>query len=115
MSSYFRFAETVVAWMQREGVSEGKAHAFVNQMLLGLAGAAAASPQSSFAELSEEHQTHGGLNEQVLQSITTAGVFTEPEHAPEGVLAPLVAGRPTGGIPSFWGDLYASGLSATDA
>jgi pyrroline-5-carboxylate reductase len=66
MSSYFGFAGTVVAWMQREGVSEAKAHAFVNQILLGLAGAAAASPESSFAELTEEHQTHGGLNEQVL-------------------------------------------------
>ena len=94
MSSYFRFAETVVAWMQREGVSEAKAHAFVNQILLGLAGAPAASPGSNFAELTEEHQTHGGLNEQVLQSITTAGVFTELERALDGVLARLVAGRP---------------------
>jgi len=94
MSSYFRFAETVVAWMQREGVAEAKAHAFVNQILLGLAGAAAASPESSFAELTEEHQTHGGLNEQVLQSIAKAGVFTDLEHALDGVLARLVAGRP---------------------
>jgi pyrroline-5-carboxylate reductase len=93
MSSYFRFAGTVVAWMQREGLSEAKAHAFVNQMLLGLAGAAAASPQSSFAELTEEHQTRGGLNEQVLQSITAAGAFTDLEHALDGVLARLVAGR----------------------
>jgi pyrroline-5-carboxylate reductase len=94
MSSYFSFAETVVAWMQREGVSEAKAHAFVNQILLGLAGATTASPQSSFADLTEEHQTHGGLNEQVLQSITAAGVFTELEHALDGVLARLVEGRP---------------------
>jgi pyrroline-5-carboxylate reductase len=93
MSSYFRFAETVVAWMQQEGVSEAKAHAFVSQILLGLAGAAAASPESSFAELTEEHQTHGGLNEQVLQSVTAAGVFTELDHALDGVLARLVAGR----------------------
>jgi pyrroline-5-carboxylate reductase len=59
MSSYFRFAETVVAWMQREGVSEKKAHEFVSQILLDVAGAAVASPESSFAELTEEHQTHG--------------------------------------------------------
>ena len=94
MSSYFRFAATVVTWMQREGVAEAKSHAFVSQILLGLAGAAAASPQSSFAELTEEHQTHGGLNEQMLQSITAAGVFTELEHALDGVLARLVAGLP---------------------
>jgi pyrroline-5-carboxylate reductase len=80
--------------MTREGVAEAKARAFVSQMLVGLAGAAAASPQSSFAELTEEHQTRGGLNEQVLQSITAAGVFTDLEHALDGVLARLVAGRP---------------------
>jgi pyrroline-5-carboxylate reductase len=94
MSSYFRFAQTVVAWMQREGVSEAKAHAFVSQTLLGLAGAATASPLNSFAELTEQHQTHGGLNEQVLQSLTAAGVFADLEHALDGVLARLVAGRP---------------------
>jgi pyrroline-5-carboxylate reductase len=93
MSSYFRFAETVVSWMQREGVSQAKAQAFVSQILLGLADAAAASPQSTFADLTEEHQTHGGLNEQVLHSLTSAGVFTEFEHALDGVLARLVAGR----------------------
>jgi pyrroline-5-carboxylate reductase len=93
MSSYFRFAGTVAGWMQREGIAEAKAHAFVNQMLLGLGGAAAASPQNSFAELVEEHQTHGGLNEQVLKSLTAAGVFTELEHALDGVLIRLVAGR----------------------
>jgi len=94
MSIYFRCAQTVVSWMQREGVSQAKAHAFVSQILLGLAGAAAASPQSSFAELTEEHQTQGGLNEQVLQSLTAAGIFTEFEHALDGVLTRLVAGRP---------------------
>lgn len=94
MSSYFRFAETVVTWMHREGVSEAKAHAFVSQILLGLAGATSASPQASFAELTEEHQTPGGLNEQVLESITAAGFFTQLEHALDGVLARLVEGRP---------------------
>jgi pyrroline-5-carboxylate reductase len=73
--------------MQREGVSEKKAHEFVSQILLDVAGSAVASPESSFAELTEEHQTHGGLNEQVLRSMTAAGVFTELEHALDGVLA----------------------------
>lgn len=94
MSSYFGFAGTVAGWMRRQGVPEPKAHAFVNQMLQGLTAAAAASPQSSFRELAEEHQTQGGLNQQVLQSITAAGVFTELERALDGVLARLVAGRP---------------------
>jgi len=65
----------------------------VNQMLQGLTAAAEASPQKSFRELAEEHQTQGGLNQQLLQSITAAGVFTELERALDGVLARLVAGR----------------------
>jgi pyrroline-5-carboxylate reductase len=94
MSSYFGFAGTVAGWMRHQGVPEAKAHAYVNQMLQGLSAAAAASPQSSFRELIEEHQTQGGLNEQVFQSITAAGVFTDIERALDGVLARLVAGRP---------------------
>jgi hypothetical protein len=35
-----------------------------------------------------------GLNEQVLRSMTAAGVFTELKHALDGVLARLVTGRP---------------------
>jgi pyrroline-5-carboxylate reductase len=79
--------------MQREGAKEAKAHAFVDQILLGLAGATVASPGNSFAELTDEHQTRGGLNEQVLQYLTSAGVFTELEDALDGVLTRLVAGR----------------------
>lgn len=95
MSSYFRFAGSVVKWMQREGVAAPKAHAFVTQMLSGLAGASAASPQSSFAELTEDHQTRGGLNEQVLESLTEGGVFEELERALDGILSRLIAGRST--------------------
>ena len=93
MSSYFRFAETVAAWMQDEGVAAPKAHAFITQMLRGLAGASVASPQNSFATLTDEHQTPGGLNEQVLQSLTDAGVFKELDRALDDVLTRLVSGR----------------------
>jgi pyrroline-5-carboxylate reductase len=93
MSSYFFFAETVVSWMQDEGVAAHKAHAFFSQMLRGLAGAAGASPQSSFAELAEEHQTRGGLNEQVLRSLVQAGVFNELDRALDGIRTRLKAGQ----------------------
>jgi pyrroline-5-carboxylate reductase len=93
MSSYFRMAGTVADWMQREGVPTEKAHAFVSQILRGLAGAAAASPQSGFTELEADHQTAGGLNEQVLRSLIKAGVFKELDRALDDILARLLAGR----------------------
>jgi pyrroline-5-carboxylate reductase len=93
MSSYFRFAETVVEWMQDESVAAPKAHAFIAQMLRGLCGASAASPQSSFAELVADHQTPGGLNEQVLRSLTEAGVFKELDRALDSICTRLIASR----------------------
>jgi pyrroline-5-carboxylate reductase len=92
MASYFGFADTVASWMQRNGVTDTKAHAYVSQMLQGLAGAAPAAPGRSFAELAGEHQTRGGLNEQVLQSISTNGRFVALDRALDEVLARLRAG-----------------------
>jgi pyrroline-5-carboxylate reductase len=93
MSTYFRMASTVAEWMQREGVAPQKAQAYVSQILRGLAGATAASPHSNFDQLTEEHQTAGGLNEQVLRSLTQAGVFEDLNHALDGIRERLVAGR----------------------
>lgn len=93
MSSYFRFAETVASWMQGEGIAATKAQAFVSQMLRGLSGTAAGSPQSTFADLVVDHQTPGGLNEQVLNSLTEADAFKSLDHALDGILARLATGR----------------------
>jgi pyrroline-5-carboxylate reductase len=93
MSSYFRMAGTVSEWMEREGVAPQKAQAYVSQILRGLAGATAASPHSNFAQLTEEHQTPGGLNEQVLNSLTQAGVFEDLSHALDKIRERLTAGR----------------------
>jgi pyrroline-5-carboxylate reductase len=93
MSSYFRTADTISGWMEREGVAPEKAHMYVSQILRGLAGASAASPQSSFADLTADHQTAGGLNEQVNRSLTEAGVFNQWDRALDDILARLIAGR----------------------
>jgi pyrroline-5-carboxylate reductase len=93
MSTYFRMAGTVAEWMQREGVAPKNAQAYVSQILRGLAGATAASPHSDFAQLTEEHQTSDGLNEQVLRSLTQAGVFEDFNQALDGIRDRLVAGR----------------------
>jgi pyrroline-5-carboxylate reductase len=77
--------------MTRNGVAAANAHTYVGQMLRGLAGAALAMPERSFAALAKEHQTPGGLNEQVLRLITCDGSFVELDRALDAVLKRLQA------------------------
>lgn len=93
MSSYFAFARTVTSWMEANGVEGAKAHAFMAQMLEGLGSASPAAPERSFAQLADEYQTRGGINEQVFRAITRDGVLPDLDAALDGVLARLRAGR----------------------
>jgi len=93
MGSYFAFAHTITDWMARHGVPGEKAHAFMAQMLEGLGSAAPASPGLSFAELSAEHQTLSGINEQVVKAVTKHGIMPDLDAALDGVLARLRRGR----------------------
>jgi pyrroline-5-carboxylate reductase len=83
MASYFAFAGTVTGWMERHGIADEAALAFVAQMLRGLA---TAGPDRSFATLADEHQTRGGLNEQVVRAITTDGIIAPLDEALDAVL-----------------------------
>ncbi len=95
MASYFALAETLSGWMARRGVAPDNAQAFVSQMFQGLAGTSPAAHGGGFAALAEEHQTRGGLNEQVLKSVTDDGVFAALERALDAVFA-RVTGAPRG-------------------
>lgn len=89
MASHFAFANTVATWMRRSGVDPAAAHIFVAQMLKGLSEAAPAAPQSSFADLAEEHQTRGGINEQIFRAMTVEGILPDLDRALDAVLARL--------------------------
>jgi pyrroline-5-carboxylate reductase len=86
MASYFGFASTVSDWMTRNGVASEHARTYVGQMMGGLTATALAAPDRSFRALAEEHQTRGGLNEQVLQLITRDGSFAALDRALDAVL-----------------------------
>jgi len=92
MASYFSFASTVSDWMTRNGVAPQNARAYVGEMLRGLSATSLAMPDRSFTALAEEHQTRGGLNEQVVQLITRDGSFVELDRALDAVLKRLQAG-----------------------
>jgi pyrroline-5-carboxylate reductase len=89
MASYFGFASTISGWMTRNGVAPENARAYVGEMLRGMAATSAAAPDRSFNALAEEHQTPGGLNEQVLQLITRDGLFVGLDRALDAVLKRL--------------------------
>jgi pyrroline-5-carboxylate reductase len=86
MGSYFSFANTVTSWMTRQGIAPENAYLYVGKMLQGLAGASSARPNGNFASLAHEHQTPGGLNEQLLRLVTRDGLFTDLDSALDAVL-----------------------------
>ena len=92
MASYFRFVDTAASWMSGQGVAPDQADRFVRELFWGVAGTAMATPERSLGELVEEHQTRGGINEQVRTHLEAKGVFTELAVALDGVRARL-AGR----------------------
>jgi pyrroline-5-carboxylate reductase len=93
MSSYFGFAATTTSWMEHQGASKEQARVFVGQMLRGLAAATAAMHDRSFSELALEHETRGGLNEQVFRAIAPTSEFVELTKALNGILMRLEAGK----------------------
>lgn len=92
MASYFAFAGTIARWMERGGVDPGKARAFTGQMLDGLA---ATGSGRTFAELADEHQTRGGINEQVVRQVAPDGFIPTLDAALDDVLARLRATHPS--------------------
>ena len=92
MAAYFRFVETAAQWLRGQGAAPDEADRYVRQLFWGLAGTAMASPQRTLGELVEEHQTRGGLNEQVRTHLESKGMFTELANALDAVQARL-AGR----------------------
>jgi pyrroline-5-carboxylate reductase len=86
-------AEAVAGWMAGKGVSSDKARSVYGAMLVGLADTAAVHPERSFAALADEHQTAGGINEQVRGLLTEAGVMDEIGKALEAVAGRLRKAR----------------------
>ena len=93
MATYFAFAHTVSHWMEKQGVSGEKAHCFTAKMLAGLSSTATDETMASFEQLAAEHQTRGGINEQVFGDLTTGGLICELDQSLDGILERLRRGR----------------------
>jgi pyrroline-5-carboxylate reductase len=83
---YFAFAGTIARWLERHGINANASRLFVGDMLRGLA---CTHPERDFAALADEHQTHGGINEQVIQQVAPDGTIAALDTALDGVLGRL--------------------------
>jgi pyrroline-5-carboxylate reductase len=77
MSTFLTFENAVIDWAIRHGLDAQTAKDYVAALFLGLATEAMHTGLDRLPEMPEEHETPGGLNEYLRQSLTTAGVFTE--------------------------------------
>lgn len=95
MASYFAFAGTIARWLERRGIAPATSRTFVGDMLRGLA---CTDPGRDFAALAAEHQTRGGINEQVVGQVAPDGTIAALDTALDGVLSRLRASAKADGF-----------------
>ena len=74
MSSYFATMATIDRWLFDKGIAAERSRAYLAQLGVGLAAAAAENPRTSYAQLIRDFATPGGLNEQLRQHLDKSGV-----------------------------------------
>jgi len=80
MSTYFQLQTTLVGWAAGKGLRREVAADYVAALVQGLAAEGAGVPADRLDSLAVEHETPGGLNEQVRRALTDAGLFAELTH-----------------------------------
>lgn len=75
MSSYFELQRTVVDWLVSTGLPEQTSYDYVTSQLLGLATEGRTTAPQDRVRLPVEHETPGGLNEQVRLALTATGTY----------------------------------------
>jgi pyrroline-5-carboxylate reductase len=73
MSAYFATMANIDAWLLAKGIQPEQSRAYLAQLGVGLAAAAAGNPQLSYVQLAHDYATPGGLNEQLRQHLDQTG------------------------------------------
>jgi pyrroline-5-carboxylate reductase len=76
MSTFFELQTTLVDWAVSKGLARCRDR-HVTAQFAGLAAEGLAASDDELDDLAVEHETPGGLNEQVRRSLTDAGLFAE--------------------------------------
>jgi pyrroline-5-carboxylate reductase len=86
MAAYFAFAGASAAWLARHGVDPQQARDYVAHIYMGLAQTTIEAPGRSFVELTADHATRGGTNEQVRGYLKRHSVFDRFDEALDAIL-----------------------------
>ncbi len=92
-ASHFRYLDTIHAWLKGHGVPDAKGRDYIATLYKALAHAPDMTPEADFMDLSKDYATRGGINEQVLDDLTGAGVFEQLAQSLDGVHR-RIAGTP---------------------
>jgi pyrroline-5-carboxylate reductase len=99
ISAHLRFLTLIAEWTARHGVEPAEAERYVRGLFVGVAGGLS-DPSRSLPELVTDHETPGGLNEQLRESWLDAANATALEAALEALLRRVTsadsAGQPPG-------------------
>ncbi|RVD57058.1 F420-dependent NADP oxidoreductase [Mesorhizobium sp. M2D.F.Ca.ET.185.01.1.1] len=74
-ASYFKYLDTIHAWVRGQGVPGDKARDYITSIYKALADAPDTAPDEDFMHLAQDYATRGGINEQVLRELTERGTF----------------------------------------
>lgn len=85
MGSFFAMLDAQEGWLRKQGVDQAISRSYLSSFYFGL-GAVAKDTDTSFAELSREFSTLGGLNEQVTKDLFADGVFASHARALDRIL-----------------------------
>jgi len=85
MSTYYEMQNSVVQWMVEQGIDEATAYQYVTAELEGLAAVGKTTAALDRHALPQEHQTPGGLNEQVRAGLLEADWFAELVGQMDGI------------------------------
>ncbi|MFM0203622.1 pyrroline-5-carboxylate reductase [Paraburkholderia fungorum] len=86
MGSFFAMIEAQATWLHQQGIPYPNARTYLASLFNGLA-CTANTRRESFAELSKEFSTPGGLNEQMTADLESQGVFRAQASALDRILA----------------------------
>ncbi len=75
MSTFFALQLELSDWMQEQGIHTESAERYVAALFHGLASESAMAPEELASQVAE-HETPGGLNEQVRTALKRAGAFS---------------------------------------
>lgn len=93
MGTYFGILETAHHWLVGQGIEGASAKDYLNGVFLGLAQTSSGSRSKTFATLSHEHSTPGGLNAQMQDVFVSMGGAEALTKALDSVAARIQAAR----------------------